>query len=295
MEHPITPFELIAMVASRLELPAPPDPATRRLVRACPQAAILLPSADIHKELLTQWKNDRRGADVKFPIDQDKPDFEKLSRLLPNCWHLQFKFTLAKPVSTQDEDAFGPIDNMVRKEPATGIPCVAASSWKGALFAALQRLHPNWINNPPLRAAGYSLFGRHEAETEGQDHRRGHLIFYSTFFDRIGLYALHPLNRRTKTGGPGTPILYEVVPREANGWFSLLCCSTADSKTQRRQAGLISDAVATMLLQTGFGGKTSSGFGEAEDTIKGSLCVNGKIEPLTSLAALGRLGEQWST
>lgn len=51
--------------------------------------------------------------------------------------------------------------------------------------------------------------------------RRGRLIFYPSFFDRIGLDVIAPHDRKTKTPARG-PIYFETVPEGAEGAFALL-------------------------------------------------------------------------
>jgi len=50
--------------------------------------------------------------------------------------------------------------------------------------------------------------------------QRGRLIFYPTYFDKLGLEMINPHKRRTKAGT--NPVYYEVVPKGAVGTFQLL-------------------------------------------------------------------------
>jgi len=50
--------------------------------------------------------------------------------------------------------------------------------------------------------------------------QRGRLIFYPTYFDKLGLEMINPHKRRTKAGT--NPVYYEVVPKGATGIFQLL-------------------------------------------------------------------------
>jgi len=49
--------------------------------------------------------------------------------------------------------------------------------------------------------------------------QRGRLIFYPTYFDKVGLEMINPHKRRTKAGTK--PVYYEVVPKGASGIFQL--------------------------------------------------------------------------
>jgi len=50
--------------------------------------------------------------------------------------------------------------------------------------------------------------------------QRGRLIFYPTYFDKLGLEMINPHKRRTKAGTK--PVYYEVAPKDAQGVFQLL-------------------------------------------------------------------------
>ena len=256
----------------------------RHMFRLSPQAAILLArtlsgDSKASGEWLGAWKREY-PRHISVP---EMPDLAQAATVLPWCWYLQFQFELARPVITLDEDSFGPTDNMIRKERATGIPSIAGSSWKGLLFSTFCALHPDWDAQEQLHEDVQSLFGHADAGSEDEEPRRGVLYFFPSFFDKINLYTLHPLNRKKKTG---TPITYEAVPEGGKAWFSLLYSPT-DAYAHRprelrarseRHAELIADAVATTMLQTGFGAKTSSGFGQSKDELPGSgiVFVGGK-------------------
>ena len=272
------------------------DDALGQLFRLSPWTVIThasISGSDAASYWLDRWKKQERGPCTPAP----QPDLERAHKLIPHSWYLQFEFALERPVSTADEDALGPTDNMFRKERATGVPFLAASSWKGALFAAYRQLFPNCLESEEGRKDVAYLFGRHEAQSENQDHRRGALQFYSSHFDQLGLYALHPLSRDKKDG---TPVLYEVVPEKSKAWFSLLWLpmpefldmgADALQSLRKRHARRIGDAVATMLLQTGFGGKTSSGFGQATDLLISKAQVVGFADFPKVYPQISQLGE----
>ena len=71
-----------------------------------------------------------------------KPTIPDLQQLPLGTWFLQFKFTLAKPWISRDDDPFYVADsvNPVRKEKVFKVPVMAASAWKGLLrwTAAMQ-------------------------------------------------------------------------------------------------------------------------------------------------------------
>ncbi len=65
-----------------------------------------------------------------------------LSILPPGSWFLQFKFTLAKPWMSKDDDPFyvAASVNPLRKDKVFKVPFMAASSWKGLLRWTLMHL-----------------------------------------------------------------------------------------------------------------------------------------------------------
>jgi len=101
--------------------------------------------------------------------------------------------------------------------------------------------------------------------------RAGRLRFFPTFFDRIGLEIINPQERRTRSGT--LPIYIESVPDGTSGSFILLYfpfdCIGKDRAEIRRQVStdlkIIGKGLKALFAQYGFGAKTSSGFGVAED------------------------------
>ena len=114
---------------------------------------------------------------------------------------------------------------------------------------------------------------------EALPHHSGRLIFYPTFFDAIDVEVINPHSRETRAGTH--PIYLECVPAGAKGAFTLLYVPfdlIGHSKEKIRQqifADLqrVAEGLQAMFLTYGFGAKTSSGFGVAEDKVK-----NGRIQ-----------------
>lgn len=114
----------------------------------------------------------------------------------------------------------------------------------------------------------------------------GHLHFYPTYFAKIGMEVINPHDRET---GAGTlPIYFESVPVGADGVFALLYVplggigkSDAETGTERQQYAddlrWVAEGIEAMLTEYGFGAKTSSGFGTAEnDVVGGRVVLNAK-------------------
>lgn len=103
----------------------------------------------------------------------------------------------------------------------------------------------------------------------------GCLHFYPTFFTELGLEVINP-HPRDKGAGK-QPIYFECVPAGATGDFVLLYVPFdrigKDEKETRDQVvaelRLVAEGVKAMFRDYGFGAKTSSGFGTAEDRLVG--------------------------
>ncbi len=173
----------------------------------------------------------------------------------------KIKFKLKKPYISGDDEEFYIMDNPVSKEKVFKIPYIRPSSWKGALRHVVRgRLEIS-------KSIVERLFGN-EKENE-ELNVRGRLQFYPTFFNKIGLDVINPHDRKTKTGK--NPILYEVVPDEASGTFSLLYVpfdligNEKELKNQvREDLEIISNAVEKLLTFYGFSAKKTSGYGIAK-------------------------------
>ncbi|MCS7025731.1 MAG: RAMP superfamily CRISPR-associated protein [Bryobacteraceae bacterium] len=194
---------------------------------------------------------------------------------LPAGWlSIEIKFKLLLPWYSKDDRPFHVLDNPVRKDRVFGVPYMSAASWKGLLRWAcrmqaglqehLQRhgskmddwSDPDWIIH---------LFGNEKGETE--DFLRGALVFYPTWFNKIGFEVINPHSRKTRAGTQ--PILYEVVPRDTEGVLRLLYAPLPDDdglgdaeRTDALQKLL--DAAKQLLTVYGFSAKRTSGWGIAE-------------------------------
>ncbi|GBD02283.1 hypothetical protein HRbin18_02020 [bacterium HR18] len=143
-----------------------------------------------------------------------RPDFTSLPTT--SYIALQVDFELLTPWYSKDDRVFHVLDNPVRKDRVFGVPFMSAASWKGMLRwacrmqAGLQKhleegkrfeawKDPPWILH---------LFGNEKGEE--RDFHQGALIFYPTWFDRIGFEVINPHSRERRAGTQ--PIYYEVVP-----------------------------------------------------------------------------------
>ena len=115
--------------------------------------------------------------------------------------------------------------------------------------------------------------GYHVGDIEGF---QGCLHFYPTYFDRIGLEVINPHDR--ETGAGKNPIYFECVPAGTKGTFTLLYVPLFGPEVTEEEAKADLKAVArgvkAMMTRYGFGAKTSSGFGVADEK-----SVEAKTEP----------------
>lgn len=128
--------------------------------------------------------------------------------------------------------------------------------------------------------------------TEKIEGRQGRLFCFPTFFNQIGLEIINPHDQKRRVGK--NPILFECVPVGARGTFRLLYVPydfpgevTPNESALRGQVqadlSLMAEAVCDLFTVYGFGAKTSSGFGIAEDQLAeaGQLIIRVPPETLS--------------
>lgn len=204
------------------------------------------------------------SGDVDF-----RPNFEALPSF---SWlGLCVDFELLTPWHSKDDRIFHVLDNPVRKDRVFGVPFMAAASWKGMLRWACRmqaglREHfesgkkfeewkdPDWILH---------LFGNEKGE-EGVFHQ-GALVFYPTWFDKIGFEVINPHSRARRAGTQ--PIYYEVVPPGSKGTLYLLYAPGPGMKPAADPTGFLPkllDAIEALLTTYGISAKRTVGWGTAE-------------------------------
>lgn len=219
------------------------------------------------------------------------PDISSIAHMPPLSFMLRVPFRLQKPYLSKDESDFYLLDNPVRKEKIFQTPMVAATSWKGALRAALWQLGYKEDHEAILR-----LLGNPRDSEEGL---AGRLYFYPTFFDKIALEVINPHNRKTGVGE--RPILMECVPQKTTGTLLLLYVPfglITQGETERRtdvaqDFEVLTEGIQAMLTGYGFGAKTSSGFGLAENALasKGVLAIRAELPGMTTSTAAPQVAE----
>ncbi|MFN3742950.1 MAG: RAMP superfamily CRISPR-associated protein [Anaerolineales bacterium] len=159
--------------------------------------------------------NSAKQMTCKLPSDL-KLEAWPPSGLHANWFGLQVEFELLTPWYSKDDRVFHVLDNPVRKDRVFGVPFMSAASWKGMLRWACRmqeglREHleegkkfeewkePDWILH---------LFGNEKGEE--RSFHQGALVFYPTWFNKIGFEVINPHSRERRAGT--RPIYYEVVP-----------------------------------------------------------------------------------
>jgi len=192
---------------------------------------------------------------------------------LPTCsFTLHFAFTLAQPYLSRDENSFYIIDNPIVRDKVFRLPLVRPSSWKGNLRAALWQLGHRHDGEKYKDKSIRHMFGETRGDDTGQ---AGRLIFFPTFFTKTGLEIINPHDRTRRVGK--NPILFESVPIDAAGRFTLLyvpfdLVGTKGNETAREVAAdlrMLATGLQAMFCLYGFGAKTSSGFGLAQEAVTG--------------------------
>ncbi len=203
-----------------------------------------------------------------------RPDID-LALLPSYSFVFQFTFTLAQPYISRDEQDFYIIDNPVRKDKIFKLPYIASTSWKGSLRSAFWR-EGDKADDEQVRR----LFGNQKkvagepGSDDAQDLQAGRLYFYPTFFTVRSLEIINPQDRGLRAGK--LPIAFESVPQDADGIFTLLYVPfdpvDLDEAIRRKWAAedmkRVAKGLKTMFRDQGFGAKTSSGFGLANEDIR---------------------------
>lgn len=208
------------------------------------------------------------------------PTPEDLGDLLKYSWLLKICFTLKKPFISKDENELHPFDkdnreiqNPIVHDWILGCPIIRPTTWKGHLrFAA------KIINNDDQITR--RLFGN---ETRDKEHFfKGRLHFFPTFFNHTPeVDVITPLSRKTRTPTEKGPIKIEVVRIGTKGEFYLLYVPFPKGKDYspeqvKKDLEAIVKSLEAMFLTYGFSAKKTSGFGVANEDIKGSMFyING--------------------
>ncbi|ACX52049.1 protein of unknown function DUF324 [Ammonifex degensii KC4] len=202
--------------------------------------------------------------DIDFRLD-----FQNLP--LRNWLAFQVDFELLTPWYSKDDRVFHILDNPLRKDRVFGVPFMAASSWKGMLrwvFLLVNKLigpeqEKDEAKREKAKAMELHLFGNEKDEEK--NFHQGALVFYPTWFNKIGFEVINPHSRERRAGTK--PIYYEVVPPGAKGTLSLLYAPWPGMKPSANPRDVLPgllEAIETLLTTYGISAKRTVGWGTAK-------------------------------
>lgn len=203
---------------------------------------------------------------LKLPLELTfEPDFSALPD--PSWLGIEVVFSLETPWYSKDDRPFHVLDNPVRKDRVFGVPFMSASSWKGMLRWAC-RMQAGLLahlenNNNKLDGRKdhewiVHLFGNEKGEEEF--FQSASLVFYPTWFDKVGFEVINPHNRKTKAGT--LPINYEVVPADTTASLYLLYAPMSGQSNSEAMEKLL-HAIQLLLETYGISAKRTVGWGTA--------------------------------
>jgi CRISPR-associated protein Cmr2 len=230
--------------------------------------------------LRSVWAKRRQKVDLGALPDFLKPPmFNDFSCLPFGSFYIQFKFKLLKPYISRDDNAFYIVDNPIVREKVFHLPMVRSTAWKGSLYHALWQI--GGCQNEELQEQQIKrMFGTANDE-QPEEGKSGRLYFYPSFFTQTGMEVINPHDRKTRVGK--NPILIESVPIGAEATFTLLYApldrvGKENDKTRNQvitDMKLVAEGMEALFTIYGFGAKTSSGFGLANDEVEnGFLGLN---------------------
>jgi CRISPR-associated protein Cmr2 len=198
-----------------------------------------------------------------------------LSSLPDETWiGFEISFALQRSWYSKDDRPLHVFDNPLRKDHVFGVPYMSATSWKGLLRWAC-RMHSGlfeYLESHNGRMDGWQdkpwivhLFGNEKAEKS--NFHQGALVFYPTWFGKIGFEMINPHSRAKRAGTH--PIYYEVVPAKTEGHINLIYTSipgaTERDKVDSCEAlGNLLDATEMLLEAYGISAKRTAGWGAAK-------------------------------
>lgn len=208
-------------------------------------------------------------------------------RLLSARWlAFEVEFELLTPWYSKDDRIFHVLDNPVRKDRVFGVPFMAAASWKGMLrwaFLMVTKLigpdqEKDASKRKQAKAMELHLFGNEKGEEKS--FHQGALVFYPTWFNKIGFEVINPHDRSRRADTQ--PIYYEVVPGRqpkagkeneyddgGKGALCLLYAPWPGMKAAGKPKEVLPhllEAIETLLTIYGISAKRTVGWGTAQIT-----------------------------
>jgi CRISPR-associated protein Cmr2 len=193
---------------------------------------------------------------------------------MPTWFCIDVSFTLKSPWHSKDDRPFHVLDNPVRKDRVFGVPFMSAASWKGLLRWAcrMQAGLSDHLEKHDMKMDGWKdpswivhLFGNEKSEQK--DFLSGALVFYPTWFNKLGFEVINPHSRKTRAGTK--PIYYEVVPAGTKGKLQLLYAPLPgeienDKVKPADFFDSLIDSIKALLETYGISAKRTAGWGTAK-------------------------------
>jgi len=217
----------------------------------------------------------KRAAELELNLPPDLHLERDHASLPDSTWFgIDVSFTLKSPWYSKDDRPFHALDNPVRKDRVFGVPFMSAASWKGLLRWAYGMqtglvgpcLESDEEKVKKLKKQIVHLFGNEKGEEDHRKLRSGALVFYPTWFDKIGFEVINPHSRTSRAGTQ--PIYYEVVPAGTKGRLRLLYAPLPgeienDKVTPSDFIDSFVDSIKALLETYGFSAKRTAGWGTA--------------------------------
>jgi len=216
----------------------------------------------------------KRAAELELRLAPDLHLESDHASLPDSSWFgIDVSFTLKSPWYSKDDRPFHVLDNPVRKDRVFGVPFMSAASWKGLLrWACRMRAGlSGHLETHDMKMDGWKdpswiihLFGNEKGEQK--DFRSGALVFYPTWFNKVGFDVINPHSRARRAGTQ--PIYYEVVPAGTKGKLRLLYAPLPREmeRDEVNPADFIDRLIESIkaLLETyGISAKRTAGWGTA--------------------------------
>jgi len=202
----------------------------------------------------SQWKGALRSAAIRRLVEQLQQDGDEAA-------FAARRLQLVRLYGNEKDGAERYLNAALARHRAGGLPAdadqEARNQWQVRLTAAAAAAAAEFERD--LRRRGVQ-----QGDVEGFS---GSLTFYPTYFDAVALEVINPHSR--DSGGGKLPIYLEAVPAGTSGTFVLLNVPSDGDGDALDDLKAVAADVTTMLVEKGFGAKTSSGFGSAEDQLVG--------------------------
>ncbi|WP_213698046.1 RAMP superfamily CRISPR-associated protein [Acetomicrobium sp.] len=217
----------------------------------------------------------KRAAELELNLPPDlRFELDQASLLHPTWFCIDVSFTLISPWHSKDDRPFHVLDNPVRKDRVFGVPFMPAASWKGLLRWAcrMQAGLSDHLEKHDMKMDGWKdpswivhLFGNEKSEQK--DFLSGALVFYPTWFNKVGFEVINPHSRKTRAGTK--PIYYEVVPAGTKGKLQLLYAPLPgeienDKVKPADFFDSLIDSIKALLETYGISAKRTAGWGTAK-------------------------------